>query len=149
MKKIFLSVVCTFLIYGCKIKGEQQKKCFTAKQVYVEFIPPFTFSEEDTLYIDQKKFSHTYYVDSIKTGDYLLKEELIILQIESKQAKEKTTNIAIARTLARKLINTKKYKILNGPELITTGKLKIERTDKKLIKICHTNGYLVKIDPVY
>lgn len=139
-------MLATLSFFNCR--NDETRNCFDTKQLYIEFSPPFTFSEEDTLYIDGLKFSHTYYLDSIKKGNFLPKEQLIILEMENKQAKEKITSVGIGRTLARKLKNTRDYKILNGPELITTGKLKIERLDKKTINICSTPNYLAKLKAV-
>lgn len=142
MKFILTLIIISLLFISCKQFGsEKNLLCKTSKGVKIQFTRPFNYSKTDTLYIDELKFTHVGYIDSLPLGNYLPMETMVVVEINKKQAKEKSNEISMARALARTLIRTNTYVIKNGPELLTSGKLKIERKDGKKIKICFSKKY--------
>ncbi len=122
--------------------------CQQSQSVSIEYSAPFLFESEDALYVDGLKFTHVTKGDSIALGHYLPNQEMILLEVNGKKGKDRSNKLDIIRVLASKLKRTGNYKILNGPELITNGILKVSRTDGKIIEICTTKGYLAKVNAI-
>ena len=111
----------------------------------IQFSKPFKFSKLDTLIIDNVKYTHAYSMDSINSNNTLPKEKVILFEKEGKEATTITNSLTIARVLAVKLKSTGNYKIINIPELLTSGIIKFKRVDENAIKICATKNYLAKL----
>ncbi|KQC31228.1 hypothetical protein [Flagellimonas eckloniae] len=138
IKFIFVSLVFLSLVASC-IKTE--KPCHKADTIGIQFTPPFDFTKSDTLQIDDLKFTHVNNIDSFQLGNYLPNKTMVFFELEGKQAKENSNQITIGTALGRKLTKSGQYNILNGAELLTTGKLRISRKDGKNIKICFPPNY--------
>lgn len=134
-----------FIFIGCNPKNNENRNCIKANQVRLKFIAPFNFPDNATLIVDNEKFLHTFYGDSIKNGNYLPKDSLLIFELRGKQEISKSNVISLGRALALKLKKTNNYRIINGPELLTSGVLKITRKDGKQIKICITDHYPMNV----
>lgn len=142
--KVLIPIIA-FIFLGCNSKNDEKLNCIEANQISFKFISPFNFLDDASIIIDNEKFLHTFYGDSIKSGNYLPKDSLLIFELRGKQEISKSNVISLGRALALKLKKTNNYKILNGPELLTTGVLKIARKDGQQIKVCITDYYPVKI----
>ncbi|GAB4508610.1 MAG: hypothetical protein Tsb004_07400 [Allomuricauda sp.] len=117
-------------------------------QVEIRFLYPFSFHKKDSLFLDELVFTHVDYLDSISLGNYLPNQNPVILNRDGKQLREKSNQISMARVLGKQLSETGNYKIINGPELLTSGTLKISKTNGEPIKICVTPNYLAAISVV-
>lgn len=141
----FKIIIILFISVSCVGKFEHQKNSFSSKTISIKFIEPFTYSNLDTLIIDDKKFTHTYSMDSINNGNYLPKERITLFEIEDKKASVKNNPINIARILSFKLKASGDYKIINIPEVLTKGIIKFQRVDMDTIKVFITEGYQANI----
>jgi len=137
------SIVFVILLFlsGCGAREDAAQTCVTNEKIGIQFTSPFSYSESDILVIDGVEFTHVDYLDSLALGNYLPNRNPVILEMEGKQAREDSNEISIGRALARRLILSGNYNILNGPELLTTGKLKVSRKDGARIKICMPKRY--------
>ena len=115
--------------------------CGKQKVISLQFQLTYEYSTKDTLFIDGIPFTHTHYADSIRYENKLPTNVLIIAEMNEKQVKEPTNQIAMGRALGIHLRNTGDYQLLRAPELITTGKLSFERKDGKAIEMCFPNNY--------
>ncbi|WP_430907724.1 hypothetical protein [Maribacter sp. 2-571] len=145
--QLFASIGLCILLFNCTYKKEKTD-CKRSQNVSIEYKLPLSFSSIDTLFIDDLKFTHVTKSDSIVLGSYLPNLEMVLLEVNGKQGKTKMNKLDIIRVLASKLKSTGNYKILNGPELITNGVLKVSRTDGKMIEICTSKGYLAKVNAI-
>ena len=134
------------LFFNCNQESVISKECITTKVVSIQFSEPFNFSKLDTLIIDSVKYTHAYSMDSINSNNILPKEKVVFFEKEGKEATTKTNMISIARILALKLKSTGKYEILNIPEVITSGVIKVKRIDEDEIEMCTTKNYLATIE---
>lgn len=120
---------------------KEKKPCFLSENIGIQFIAPLEYTKSDTLQIDDLRFTHVTYLDSIELGNYLPNKTMILLEVEGKQAKENTNPLTIGMILAKKLKKSGQYNILNRAEILTTGKLRFSRKDGKEIKICFPKDY--------
>lgn len=138
IKPFFISLVLLGLTLSCV---KDKKPCFSSESIGIQFTAPFEYRKSDTLQIDNLKFTHVTYQDSLELGNYLPNKTMILLELGGKQAKENSNQISIGIILAKKLNRSGQYNILNRAELLTTGKLRISRKDGKNIKICFPKDY--------
>ncbi len=145
MKNIIMLLIFISLSQ-CKPLDERNNNCIRGGIISILYQSPFEFKDNDTLYIDDIKFAHSYVADSIQNGKFLPKEKLVFFEVQEKQAHTKSNSISIGRILAKKLMHTGDYKILNSPELLTTGVLKLQKKNKSLIEVCTTPNYAASIE---
>ena len=132
----------------CEDTGYEVGNCNQSSKLKIEYKNDCKFSDNDFIEIDGLRFYHTYYNDSITNYNFLPKEKVIMLEVEGKQGAMETNKIAIAMTLAKKLMKTKKYKILKNFEVMTRGKISLTRNDGEEIKICTSEDYKVVINEI-
>ncbi len=147
MKTISYIVLLALLLIGCN-QQKVKKNCIRSKVVSIEYNTSLELDATDSLYIDDLVFRHTKQYDSLSANHLLPTRVMIHFDTGTKQITSKSNKIDLARALARKLKASGNYTILNGPELITTGILKISRTDEEQILICNSEGYTAKIEPL-
>lgn len=141
IKKVSWFIIIPIAITSC-IRGTSKKSnCIEGPEVVILFTRPFIYSKKDFLSIDGIDFTHVGHLDSLNLGDYLPNNNPIVLELNGKQAREDSNEITIGRALTRNLKRTGNYTILNGPELLTSGKLKFARKDNKPISICSSLNY--------
>ena len=153
---IYIKTTLTFLVFvyvficlnSCEFTNNYDR-CFESKKISFDFYnSSFNFKSEDFLAIDNHLFKHSYFLDSINTGLYLPKEEIIIMNLEGKIAKQKTFNTTYTRQIAKQLKKSNKYQIIDYHKLLALGVLEIKRNDGKEIKICGSKSILANINQI-
>jgi len=139
MKYLFF-ILCA-LCFGCTDSTGVNLNCLASESIGIQFTKPFDYKKTDTLSIDGVKFTHVSFLDSLDLGNYLPGKDAVIVEVRGKQATENTNEISMGRWLARQLNKSGNYKILNGAELLTSGKLRFTRVDGEKIEICTTQDY--------
>lgn len=149
IKKTLTSLVFVYVftfLNSCDLTNNEDR-CFESKKISFNFYnSSFNFKSEDFLAIDDLLLKHTYFLDSIKTGLFLPKEEIIIMNLEGKIAKQKTNNITYTRQIAKQLKKSNRYQIIDHHKLLAIGVLEIKRNDGKKIKICGSKNILAYIN---
>jgi hypothetical protein len=145
---LIISIHCIFF-NSCDTNNINED-CFKSKKVSFDFSKSsFNFGNNDLLIIDDFTFRHSYYLDSLNIGFYLPKEEIIILEVGGKIAKQKTNNITYSRFLANHLQNSNIYTIDNPNKLLALGILDIKRKDGKKVQVCGTENLLRNIKAIH
>ena len=145
----YLVFVCVFTFLNSCESANNNDSCFKSKKISFDFYnSSFEFKSEDFLAIDNHVFKHSYFLDSINTGLYLPKEEIIIMNLGGKIAKQKTINITYTRQIAKQLKKSNRYKIINHHKLLALGILEIKRNDGKEIEICGSKSILAYINQI-
>jgi len=140
MKK-YLFYFALLFVFSCTNNSVTTTCTFNSDEVVIDYIIPSDFDDHLKIVIDGMEFRHSYFLDSINSGNYLPKERIIIFSIDGKEAYQVTNKITIASIFARKLRNTGNYKISNGAQVLTQGILKITRVDDKDINLIVNRDY--------